>query len=38
MLVDEFVRYSKVLHTLTTDFVLAVPEDRWNFRPDPIGG
>ena len=35
MLIDEFVRYSKVLHRLTADFVRAVPEDKWDFTPDP---
>jgi DinB superfamily len=35
MLIDDFVRYSKVLHTLTADFVRAVPEDKWDFTPDP---
>ncbi|HEX3645439.1 MAG TPA: DinB family protein, partial [Vicinamibacterales bacterium] len=28
-----FVRYSKVLHGLTTDFVRAVPDDKWEFTP-----
>jgi hypothetical protein len=37
MSVDDFVRYSIVLHRLTTDFVRAVPEDKWNFTPDPLG-
>ena len=37
MSIDDFVRYSSVLHTLTADFVRAVPEDRWNFTPDPPG-
>src|SRR5688572_6372491 len=35
MFVDDFVRYSKVLHGLTTDFVRTVPEDKWDFTPDP---
>jgi len=35
MLKDDFVRYSRVLHRLTVDFVLAVPEDKWDFTPDP---
>lgn len=29
--IDEFVRYSNVLHGLTADFVRAVPEDKWDF-------
>ena len=37
MSIEEFVRYSKVLHGLTTDFVRAVPEDKWDFTPDPPG-
>ena len=37
MLIDDFVRYSKVLHALTGDFVRAVPEDKWDFTPDPPG-
>jgi uncharacterized damage-inducible protein DinB len=37
MLVDDFVRYSKVLHSLTADFVRAVPDDKWDFTPDPPG-
>jgi hypothetical protein len=35
MSTDDFLRYSKVLHGLTADFVLAVPEDKWDFTPDP---
>lgn len=37
MLIDEFIRYSKVLHRLTSDFAHAVPEDKWAFTPDPPG-
>jgi hypothetical protein len=37
MLLDEFVRYSAVLHRLTADFARAVPEDKWDFTPDPPG-
>lgn len=37
MSIDDFVRYSKVLHLLTTDFVRAVPDDKWDFTPDPPG-
>jgi hypothetical protein len=35
MMIDDFARYSKVLHGLTADFVRAVPEDKWGFTPDP---
>jgi hypothetical protein len=38
MSIDAFARYSKVLHALTADFVRAVPEDKWDFAPDPPGG
>jgi hypothetical protein len=37
MSIDDFVRYTKVLHGLTADFVRAIPEDKWNFSPDPPG-
>jgi hypothetical protein len=37
MSIDDFVRYAKVLHNLTADFVRAVPDDKWNFTPDPPG-
>ncbi|HEU5409278.1 MAG TPA: DinB family protein, partial [Nitrospira sp.] len=37
MSIDDFVRYSKVLHRLTSDFVRAVPDDKWDFTPDPPG-
>src|SRR5271155_6120391 len=37
MSIDDFVRYSKVLHALTADFVRAVPEDKWDFTPNPAG-
>ncbi|HEY6329833.1 MAG TPA: hypothetical protein VI756_10895, partial [Blastocatellia bacterium] len=37
MSIDEFVRYAKVLHSLTVDFVGAVPDDKWDFTPDPPG-
>lgn len=37
MSIDDFVRYSKVLHRLTADFVRAVPENKWDFTPDPPG-
>ena len=35
MSIDEFRRYSNVLHGLTVDFARAVPEDKWDFTPDP---
>jgi hypothetical protein len=37
MSITDFARYSKVLHLLTGDFVRAVPEDKWDFTPDPPG-
>jgi DinB superfamily len=37
MSIDEFIRYSKVLHDMTADFVRAVPADKWDFTPDPPG-
>jgi hypothetical protein len=37
MSTDDFVRYSKVLHVLTSDFARAVPDDTWDFTPDPPG-
>jgi hypothetical protein len=37
MSIDDFARYSTVLHGLTVDFVLAVPDDKWEFTPDPPG-
>jgi hypothetical protein len=37
MLIDDFARYSQLLHRLTVDFVRAVPEDKWAFTPDPPG-
>jgi len=37
MSIDDFVRYSNVLHGLTADFVRVVPEDKWDFTPDPSG-
>jgi hypothetical protein len=37
MSIDDFARYSQLLHRLTVDFVRAVPEDKWAFTPDPPG-
>ena len=37
MSIDDFARYSKALHAMTVDFVRAVPEDKWEFTPDPPG-
>ena len=37
MSIDDVVRYSTVLHALTADFVRAVPDDKWDFTPDPPG-
>jgi len=35
MLIDDFARYTRVLQALTVDFVRAVPDDKWDFTPDP---
>ena len=35
MSIDDFVRYSEMLHRLTADFVGAVPENKWDFTSDP---
>ncbi len=32
-MIDDFARYSKVLHRLTADFARAVPDDNWGFTP-----
>ncbi len=37
MFIDDFVLYSNILHNLTVDFVRSVPEDKWDFTPDPPG-
>jgi hypothetical protein len=37
MSTDDFVRYAKVLHSLTVDFARAVPDDKWDFTPAPPG-
>ena len=37
MSIEDFARYSRVLHGLTLDFARAVPDDKWNFTPDPPG-
>lgn len=37
MSIEDFVRYSQLLHRLTADFVRAVPDDKWDFTPDPPG-
>lgn len=37
MLIDDFVRYSKMLHGLTADFARVVPDAKWDFTPDPSG-
>ena len=34
-MLDQFTRYVQHLHRLTVDFVETVPEDRWDFTPDP---
>ena len=35
--IEDFARYITVLHALTVDFVRAVPDDKWEFTPDPPG-
>lgn len=37
MSIDDFVRYSQVLHRMTVDFARVVPDDHWDFTPDPPG-
>lgn len=37
MTTDDFGRYARVLHGLTVDFVREVPDDKWDFTPDPPG-
>ncbi|HLY57324.1 MAG TPA: DinB family protein [Stellaceae bacterium] len=37
VLVEDFRRRSEFLHRMTVDFVAAVPDDKWNFTPDPCG-
>jgi uncharacterized damage-inducible protein DinB len=37
MLIDAFRGYCEILHRLTVDFVRAVPDDKWDFTPDPPG-
>lgn len=37
MLLDDFIRHCNVLHRLTADFVREVPDDKWDFTPDPPG-
>jgi uncharacterized damage-inducible protein DinB len=38
MSIDDFARYSTVLHRMTVDFVRAVPDDKWDFTPDSPEG
>jgi DinB superfamily len=37
MSIDDFGRLSRMLHGMTVDFVRAVPDDKWDFTPDPPG-
>jgi uncharacterized damage-inducible protein DinB len=37
MSITDFARYSTLLHGLTVDFVRAVPEDKWDWTPNPPG-
>ena len=32
MSIDDFARYSQILHRMTVDFVRAVPDDKWTQR------
>lgn len=34
VLVDDFRGYSNWLHSMTRDFIEAVPEDLWEFTPE----
>ena len=35
MLLQDFRRYCEAVHRMTVDFVEIVPEDKWEFTPDP---
>ncbi|MBD3942691.1 DinB family protein [Microbacterium sp. NEAU-LLC] len=35
MTVQDFARYSEVLHDMTQEFARAVPDDAWDFTPVP---
>ena len=37
MEIDNFRNYFEWLHRMTVDFVDAVPDDKWDFSPDPPG-
>lgn len=37
MLLDDFRRHSEAVYRMTVDFAEAVPDDRWDFTPDPPG-
>ena len=37
MLLEEFRQYATWLHRMTTDFIEAVPDDKWAFTPDSGG-
>ena len=37
MLLEEFLQYADWLHRMTTDFIEAVPGDKWEFTPDAHG-
>jgi uncharacterized damage-inducible protein DinB len=37
VVLDDFRRQAEWLHRMTVDFVEAIPEERWDFTPDPGG-
>jgi hypothetical protein len=37
MEIDNFIRYFEWVHRMTIDFAQAVPDDKWEFTPDPPG-
>lgn len=37
MRIENFVQYWEHLHRMTVDFVKVVPDDKWDFSPDPPG-
>jgi hypothetical protein len=37
MRVDDFTRRWELMHRMTVDFVEIVPDEKWDFSPDPPG-
>lgn len=37
MLIEDFRAYSALLNRMTTDFFEALPDDKWDFTPQPSG-